>query len=306
MCHKNYHSDVAKEFEKKVFRGWEPLFSLHNEVICYLISQYELADHRCTKGGNNTKYKFNYKKENHDLGFNRVSIYPNKINKIIVIRFAIDDSIPKEQYPSFKSDYSTVVYLNDRNGIPKPGVEIVISSKKDIKNLPDFMSKFHINGFKRSPEAYKITSNDPFNQNQIKKNRTVLGKVIEVNQFEYDLTMRFLEFIHNIDASDISLEECINVNDRLDVSFRLRNMPVMAELKSVYSHGNSSKRSIRAALGQLLDYQYYDAKTIKSELWIVIDGKVLEKDLAFVKRLKSNLGLNLVLVYELNGQFVSH
>ena len=77
---------------------------------------------------------------------------------------------------------------------------------------------------------------------------------------------------------------------------------IYAELKSVSSYSKKPKRAIRAALGQVLDYQFYDTSNQASELWIVLDQcKLTTKDKEFIKSLNSNFkSITLKLLVEKN------
>lgn len=132
--------------------------------------------------------------------------------------------------------------------------------------------------------------------------RKIEGKEIYASSNEEELTKRFLSWLKstNNQYEFIELEQRANDGDRIDVVLKHGELEVYAELKSVSSYASKPKRAIRAALGQVLDYQYYDGKPRAHELWIVLDKCELnssEND--FIRTLNNNFkNMNLRLVIE--------
>jgi len=133
--------------------------------------------------------------------------------------------------------------------------------------------------------------------------RVIEGKEIYTSSNEAELTKRFLSWLKstNNQYEFIELEQRANDRDRIDVVLKHGKQEVYAELKSVSSYASKPKRAIRAALGQVLDYQYYDGKPKAQELWIVLDKCSLsssEKD--FITNLNKNFeNMNLRLVLKI-------
>ncbi|MBW8192743.1 hypothetical protein K0504_17025 [Neiella marina] len=128
--------------------------------------------------------------------------------------------------------------------------------------------------------------------------RVYQHKEFYANDAENDLTIDFVKWCNTSkDFTVKELESRTSEKDRIDVVLEGKSGTVYAELKSISSYRNV-KRAIRAALGQLIDYQYYDDKIQASELWIVLDAEVdNENDIRFIKRLNNefnNLNLKLV------------
>lgn len=131
--------------------------------------------------------------------------------------------------------------------------------------------------------------------------RESTGRTITVSQKEKELTHRFINWIEKQKIYKLKeLEQLTGANDRIDVSLLQGLSLVYAELKSVSSYSGMPKRAIRAALGQILDYQLYDRREMAHELWIVLDNCELKKeDKEFIASLNSTFNeLNLRLLVE--------
>jgi hypothetical protein len=133
--------------------------------------------------------------------------------------------------------------------------------------------------------------------------RETVGSTITVSQKEKELTHRFLNWINRRKGIELyGVEQRTGAHDRIDVTIKQGMSLIYAELKSVSSYSKTPKRAIRAALGQILDYQFYDTSSQASELWIVLDQcKLTAKDKEFIKSLNSNLkNITLKLLVEKN------
>jgi len=85
---------------------------------------------------------------------------------------------------------------------------------------------------------------------------------------------------------DVELE-----TDRVDVRFRSAEDRYMAELKVVY--GTTSTKSLREAMGQVLEYNYYENRGPFDKWLVVLDKEPREHDQNYISRLESDLGLPL-------------
>jgi len=133
--------------------------------------------------------------------------------------------------------------------------------------------------------------------------RETIGSTITVSQKEKELTHRFLNWIHRQKGIELyGVEQRTGAHDRIDVTIKQGMSLIYAELKSVSSYSKTPKRAIRAALGQILDYQFYDTSSQASELWIVLDQcKLTTIDKNFIKSLNSNFkSITLKLLVEKN------
>lgn len=133
------------------------------------------------------------------------------------------------------------------------------------------------------------------------QHRKTMSLTIIASQKEKELTQRFIYWIERQNIYILKgLEQRTGANDRIDVSLQHGLSLIYAELKSVSSYSGMPKRAIRAALGQILDYQFYDRKEMAQELWIVLDNSELTKeDRSFITSLNTKFkDLNLKLLVE--------
>jgi hypothetical protein len=77
--------------------------------------------------------------------------------------------------------------------------------------------------------------------------------------------------------------------ERVDVRFSLNERTVLAELKICYGVGTT--KSIREALGQLLEYNHYPYRVAASTWLIVLDEEPTETDRKFVELLRAHWSL---------------
>lgn len=298
MTNKIYQSDMAKKFEAEWFENREDeLFSLYNQSIEYLISQYKGENHRAVKGGGATpKYRFNYKRHATDSELITINVTPAA--RKIEVRFlprVTNNILVKEGLEQNN------IQLNDKKnatGISITGLEVTIEQPSDINFLRDVLASYSVDNFVSTPDDYFPDSQKvPFQPKRNKK-RIIAGTEITASQNELELSSRFVKWINSIGANNVTLEQRCNERDRIDVAFELNKESTIAELKSLSSYNKSAKRAIRAALGQLLDYQYFDRNTQKSKLWIVLDGKISQKEMDFISRINANHELSIVIIFE--------
>lgn len=297
MTDKKYQSDMAEEFESEWFEKREELFSLYNKVVKYLISQYETEDHRAVKGGGATpSYRFNYKRNSINSKLVRVSVRPTV--RYIEVRFSPrvtnDISIKKH----FTKSNIQLKSRPNADGVLITGLEVKIEKHNDISFLIDVLSSYSVENFRSTPDSYIHGTTEEPPQPKRDKKRIIAGKEITASQNELELSTRFVTWINSIGANHITLEQRCNERDRIDVAFELNKESTIAELKSISSYNKSAKRAIRAALGQLLDYQYFDRDTKKSKLWIVLDGKISQKEMDFISKLNTNHKLSILIIFE--------
>lgn len=92
---------------------------------------------------------------------------------------------------------------------------------------------------------------------------------------------------------------------RVDVAFRLKGAAVLAELKVCYGVGTT--KSIREALGQLLEYNHYPSRNPADAWLIVLDEEPLVDDRSFVDSLRERRSLPLTLGWQKTaGGFAFH
>lgn len=90
-------------------------------------------------------------------------------------------------------------------------------------------------------------------------------------------------------------------SDRVDVSFLWNDQDVLAELKVCLGAG--SKKAIREALGQILEYNHYPPRRAM-DLWlIVLDQKPSTEDFRFIDILRNRLSLPLTVAWQTKKHF---
>lgn len=297
MTKKIYVSDMAKFFEAEWFEGNNDLYFLYNKAVKYLISQYNGEDHRAVKGGGGIpKYRFN--KKNNSLTHQLTTINVIPFASKIVVRFLPKNADSITIKKSLKRRNIEFKHRANANGDSIKGLEVKIEQASDIQYLRDVLTHYTVENFNSSPDKHSnIPQNEPIQPKRNQK-RVIAGKEITASQNELELSARFVTWINSIGASNIAPEQLCNERDRIDVAFELNNESTIAELKSLSSYNKSAKRAIRAALGQLLDYQYFDRNTKNSKLWIVLDGKISQKEMDFISRINTNHKLSVVLIFE--------
>jgi hypothetical protein len=89
--------------------------------------------------------------------------------------------------------------------------------------------------------------------------------------------------------------------DRVDVEFKDRQLRCRAELKVCY--GMATTMAIREAMGQLLEYNYYDWRTPADRWCIVLDQEPSDEDVKYIGTLSNKKRLPLVLCWKSRDGF---
>jgi hypothetical protein len=88
---------------------------------------------------------------------------------------------------------------------------------------------------------------------------------------------------------------------QVDVRFNMNGQSFLAELKVCFGVG--TRKSIREALGQLLEYNHYPTRN-PADVWLVVlDEQPTPSDRHFVRRLRSECSMPLVLAWQEKGGF---
>ena len=96
----------------------------------------------------------------------------------------------------------------------------------------------------------------------------------------------------------------IQEKQRVDVRFTLGDRAVISELKVCFGAGTT--RSIREALGQLLEYNHYPARK-SAETWlIVIDEEPSQEDKRFIQTLRDSRALPVSVGWRVQNNFKFH
>jgi hypothetical protein len=91
---------------------------------------------------------------------------------------------------------------------------------------------------------------------------------------------------------------------QVDVRFKFGTQSVLVELKVCY--GLSTRHAIRDALGQLLEYNYYPARSPDDVWLVVLDAEPSSSDKQYVEILRKDLSFPLFLGWRLESGFVFH
>jgi hypothetical protein len=106
----------------------------------------------------------------------------------------------------------------------------------------------------------------------------------------------WLQRVHGVGA--------VQERERIDVRFRFRDRTVIAELKVCFGPGPT--RSIREALGQLLEYNHYPARE-PSETWlIVLDEEPSPEDRRYIDILRDARALPISVGWRTRSGFAFH
>jgi len=90
--------------------------------------------------------------------------------------------------------------------------------------------------------------------------------------------------------------------EQIDATFEVGSKRFLAEFKIAYL-GNT-KRAIREALGQILEYNHYPPRISHDQWLLILDTSPCEKDIIFLRRLREMLGLPLTLGWMVGSTFV--
>jgi hypothetical protein len=181
-------------------------------------------------------------------------------------------------------------------------VDFLVFKTEDLKLLSDFITSHSVDNFdKNCADSRKLDEiNEPDGGLLV---RLIQGGMVQVSEDHSRLQKKFIEWAKARGTKNIQEEFVLANGDRIDVRLNFRGKNVFSELKTV--SGSSTKRAIREALGQLLDYQYHGETIASDELWIVVDGECNKDDKRFINKLIINHKLPLVLLWEKNNEFLS-
>jgi hypothetical protein len=93
-------------------------------------------------------------------------------------------------------------------------------------------------------------------------------------------------------------------HQQVDIRFTLKSLAVLAELKICFGVGTT--KSIREALGQLLEYNHYPKRNTADAWLIVLDDKPSESDRQFIELLRDRRSLPLTIGWRIKAGFSFH
>jgi hypothetical protein len=110
------------------------------------------------------------------------------------------------------------------------------------------------------------------------------------------LTNQFRRWLIKEGFKDIHLER-----NNIDVDFRFESVRHMAELKIV--HDLTTTKAIREAMGQVLEYNFFNARTPFDKWIVLLDETPKESDIHYMSRLEKELQVPLNLGWKDGRQF---
>jgi hypothetical protein len=91
---------------------------------------------------------------------------------------------------------------------------------------------------------------------------------------------------------------------RVDIRFKLKNVAMLAELKTCFGVGTT--RSIREAIGQLLEYNYYPSRSAADAWLILLDDKPSELDQRYIDVLREHRSMPITIGWRSSAGFSFH
>jgi hypothetical protein len=98
--------------------------------------------------------------------------------------------------------------------------------------------------------------------------------------------------------------DAIQEHNRIDIHFKMMKQMVLAELKICFGVGTT--RSIREALGQLLEYNHYPKRQAADVWLIILDEEPSNDDRQFIDRLREKKSLPLTIGWASHRGFSFH
>ncbi len=263
-----------------------------NPVIGFLVENYLGANYGFINKESYPEYRFN----SAGSGETYVVVRASQNHSFLRVRMPFDLIAPQ-----FRDNCKKIKNKEGTKQIEV--IDFLISETKHIKLVYDFFRVHKVNNFKKpekkSWNKFKVSGDKKYTSIRLNE-----GGMVEVTHEHLRLTEKFIKWVSKKGFKDIKNEYILANKDRIDVRFYIDNQLIFTEMKTV--GGSSSKRSIREALGQLLDYQYYNSTIQAKELWIVINDKVDESDIQFIDSLRDMHNLPLRIVWEKAKGFSSH
>lgn len=194
---------------------------------------------------------------------------------------------PVEKVKLFSKHILVEEFVPNRN-IGRYFTRPTILSAKDISSFSEAKSEQTARIPKRSAANTSLIEDAYFRESP--------ARLKEIIPLHNKLSNQFATWLGKNNFENIRQEENFS-----DVLFEKRGKTYRAELKICY--GASPSRSIREALGQLLEYNYYP-NAINTNHWIIILNRLpTPQDIDYISTLKEKLKLPLSLGWKQNKEF---
>lgn len=281
------NKDIATKPQAAAWFKQHPGARQHfDPVLTLLLSLYSGDNHGYINKKAGPRYIFNtWRQEGNAVVVSGTTHYTR-------VRIRVDKKLTQ---PAFHPYTRALANRDGRRRIEY--VDLIIHTPDNLPLLTDFFSQHAIPGF-TIPSPGRLSPGD---SDYAPLLRVIDGRVIDVRQTHKGLADRFVRSMQK-QGHTCRLEHPLeNTRDRVDVLLSRSGQTIYCELKPVA--GSSTKREIRAALGQLLDYQYYNTSVRADALWIVLDAPCDTQDTAFITQIRDQHQLSLALVWEEQGAF---
>ncbi|MHA1882505.1 MAG: hypothetical protein ACTSUO_05615, partial [Candidatus Thorarchaeota archaeon] len=163
---------------------------------------------------------------------------------------------------------------------------LVLLDELEPSELPSFMKK-------NPEEAMEGTDSDSESENEIPPEasdylRATRRMLRVIKPRHKRLSRKFAKWLADKGYERIKVER-----NQIDVSFRDNGIRYMVEIKIVYKV--STKHAIREAIGQVLEYNYYEGRKPSDNWIILLDTEPTDDDIRYLKKIKKKhvLPLNL-------------
>lgn len=287
-----------KPVVKEAFEKDDEMRARAEGVIQYLLANYDI---------DTGFYGYINKKSNIQYVFNRSreGIFRCVVNKASVrVTFNVNKIKVKGKFKIIekhgkRDSHTGLVSINKF-------IDFKICTEGDLEDLDLFLSINKISNIIYRENYWNNISFDPTKNELSVTAYTQKGKKISIHGYEALLAKNFKEWLNkDKNAKKVLFEVPTQTDtsyDRIDAVFEIRNIKIVAELKSIRSGKSNTKLCIRNALGQILDYRHYGSGNSADQLWIVIDAEPSQKDIMFIKTISFTYNIPLKLVYQTNAE----
>lgn len=95
--------------------------------------------------------------------------------------------------------------------------------------------------------------------------------------------------------------EVTQEREQIDATFEIGGRKYLAEFKIAYQ--DNTKRAIREALGQILEYNHYPPRISHDHWLLILDVTPSKEDIVFISRLRNTFGVPLTLGWQADSAF---
>lgn len=159
-----------------------------------------------------------------------------------------------------------------------------------------FIDSIKVNNLIQSP-MHKIIRNSPLTEDAYYRESARNLRVIIPRHNQ--LSNKFCKWLKSNGAKNIKQEQ-----NQVDVSFETSKGTYLAELKVCFGVGTT--KSIREALGQLFEYNFYSWRKPAKHWIIILDENPSNEDREYLIRITKAYSLPIIIGWESNDEFIFH